>query len=213
MPSFSGMIILGTIVYLLYNRMLWGTGASLQEERWRGTIENLLLTPASRTTMLLAMGCSSLIEGLWWIAGVALLSWLIFGVQLAVADWLAVILALTSTMVALVAVGIFFASFFILTRAAEQLAVGLQAPIRYVSGVAFPVAALPAVAQLFAYILPTTYGIIALRGALIQHLTLLDLLWLMAPLYGFAIVLTLLARYLWRVVEARAKRTGDLYKT
>jgi len=210
--SFSGMVILGTIVYLLYNRMLWGTGDSLQEERWRGTLENLLLTPATRTTILLATGCGSVVEGSWWIAGVFLLSWLIFGVKLVVVDWLAVIVTLTSVMVGLIAVGVFFASFFLLTRAADQFAASLQAPIRYLSGVAFPVAALPAIAQLFAYILPVTYGIEALRGALIQGNALDNLLGALLPLYLFTASLTILGHYIIRIVEARAKRTGDLYK-
>ncbi len=169
--SFSGMIILGTVVYLLYNRMLWGTGASLQEERFNGTIESLFLTPANRMTMLLASGFSSLVEGSLWIVGVFLLSWGIFGVQPAIADWAAVVIAIVSTMIALVAVGVFFASFFVLTRAADQFATSLQAPIRYASGVAFPVAALPAIFQLFAYILPVTYGIDALRRTVVQQET------------------------------------------
>ena len=37
--TLSGMIIVGTVVYLLYNRLLWSTGNSLQTERWMGTID------------------------------------------------------------------------------------------------------------------------------------------------------------------------------
>ncbi|OLC64262.1 hypothetical protein AUH73_00350 [archaeon 13_1_40CM_4_53_4] len=210
--SFSGMIILGTVVYLLYNRMLWGTGASLQEERFNGTIEALLLTPANRMTILLASGFSSLLEGAWWIVGVFLLSWIIFGVQPAVSDWGAVIVALLSTMIALVAVGVFFASFFVLTRAADQLATSLQAPIRYASGVAFPVAALPVVFQLLAYILPVTYGIEALRSTVVQQGTLAGLVWVLGPLYIFTFVLIVTGHFVLRRVEAQAKRTGSLYK-
>jgi len=210
--SFSGMIILGTIVYLLYNRMLWGTGASLQEERFNGTIESLFLTPANRMTILLASGFSSLLEGAWWIVGVFLLSWVIFGVQPAIADWSAVIIALISTMIALVAVGVFFASFFVLTRAADQLATSLQAPIRYASGVAFPVAALPAVFQLFAYILPVTYGINALRSTVIQEGTLISLFGTLAPLYLFTAILIIAGHFMLKRVEAQAKRNGSLYK-
>ncbi len=210
--SFSGMIILGTIVYLLYNRMLWGTGATLQEERFNGTIESLFLSPANRMTVLLASGFSSLLEGAWWIAGVFLLSWAIFGIQAAIADWLAVVIALVSTMVALVAVGVFFASFFVLTRAADQVATSLQAPIRYLSGVAFPVAALPAVFQLFAYILPVTYGIDALRRTVVQQGTLTDLLGTLAPLYIFTVLLFLAGHLVLKRVEVQAKRNGSLYK-
>ena len=211
-PNFSGMIILGTIVYLLYNRMLWGTGASLQEERFSGTIESLFLTPANRTTMLFAFGFSSLLEGAWWIVGVFVLSWAIFGLQPAIADWAAVAIALVSTMMALVAVGVFFASFFVLTRASDQLATSLMAPIRYASGVAFPISALPAVFQLFAYILPVTYGINALRTTVIQQGTTISLIGTLVPLYLVTVVLIVVGHFTLKSVEAQAKKSGSLYK-
>src|SRR2546426_4558324 len=189
-----------------------GNRSILQEERFNGTIESLFLTPANRMTILLASGFSSLLEGAWWIVGVFLLSWVIFGVQPAIADWGAVIIALISTMIALVAVGVFFASFFVLTRAADQLATSLQAPIRYASGVAFPVAALPAVFQLFAYILPVTYGIDALRRTVVQQGTLIELAGTLAPLYLFTAILIVAGHFMLRRVEAQAKRNGSLYK-
>ncbi len=184
----------------------------MQEERSNGTIENLFLTPASRITILFASGFSSILEGSWWIAGVFLLSWLAFGIQAEVVDWLAVTIALLSIMIALVSVGVFFASFFILSRAADQVASSLQAPMRYVSGVAFPVAALPAVFQLFAYILPLTYGIEALRKAVIQGSTLGELITTLAPLYILSLVLTIGGSVLLKLVEKQARKTGSLYK-
>jgi len=210
--SFSGMIIVGTIVYLLYNRMLWGTGAWLVEERFNGTIESLLLTPSSRLTMLLASGFSSLVEGAWWIVGVFLLSWAIFGVQPAIGDWVAVVIALVSTMIALVAVGVFFASFFVLTRIADQLATSLQAPVRYASGVAFPVAALPAIFQLFGYMLPVTYGIAALRTTVIQHGTLVGLATDLIPLFVLTAILLIVGDLVLKRLELKAKKDGSLYK-
>jgi ABC-2 type transport system permease protein len=209
--SFSGMIILGTIIYLLYNSILWGAGTSLQQERWQGTIEPLLLTPANRMTILLASSFSSLIEGSWWIGTIFIISWLVFRIQVTVADWFAVMLALASTMIALVALGAFLGSFFILVRAADQLAAGLQAPIRYLSGVAFPIAALPSIFQLFAYMLPLTYGIQALRKAVVQHATIGDLAGDMAALYLFTAVFVVMGFLLLKRVEARAKRNGSLY--
>src|SRR2546428_4103226 len=192
--------------------MLWGRGTPLKKKRLTGPIEPLFLPPANRMTVLLASGFSSLLEGAWWIVGLFLLSWVIFGVQPAIADWGAVIIALISTMIALIAVGVFFASFFVLTRAADQLATSLQAPIRYASGVAFPVAALPAVFQLFAYILPVTYGINALRSTVVQEGTLISLVGTLAPLYLFTAILIVAGHFMLKRVEAQAKRNGSLYK-
>ena len=109
-------------------------------------------------TVLFARGVPSLVEGAWWIGCIFVLSWMIFGVEPSISSWLAIIVGILSTMIALISVGVFFASFFVLTRAADQMASALQAPIRFFSGVAFPVSALPQLLQFVAYILPLTYG-------------------------------------------------------
>ncbi len=210
--TLSGMIIVGTVVYLLYNRLLWSTGNSLQQERWMGTIDVLFLTPASRLTMLLANGLSSLVEGAWWIVAIFLLNWFIFGIQLTVTSWPAVAITLVSTMLALVAVGVFFASFFILSRAADQMASSLQAPIRFFSGVAFPVAALPQALQFVSLVIPVTFAISALRATLLSGGGIIDILNQLLPLYLFTAVFLSVGYFLLRIVEKRAKKDGSLYQ-
>ncbi len=210
--TLSGMIIVGTVVYLLYNRLLWSTGNSLQQERWMGTIDVLFLTPASRMTMLLASGLSSLVEGAWWIVAIFLLNWFIFGIQLTVTSWPAVAITFVSTMLALVAVGVFFASFFILSRAADQMASSLQAPIRFFSGVAFPVAALPQALQFVSLVIPVTFAISALRATLLSGGGIVDILDQLLPLYLFTAVFLSVGYFLLRIVEKRAKKDGSLYQ-
>ncbi len=210
--TLSGMIIVGTVVYLLYNRLLWSTGNSLQQERWMGTIDVLFLTPASRMTMLLANGLSSLVEGAWWIVAIFLLNWFIFGIQLTVTSWPAVAITLVSTMLALVAVGVFFASFFILSRAADQMASSLQAPIRFFSGVAFPVAALPQALQFVSLVIPVTFAISALRATLLSGGGIVDILNQLLPLYLFTGVFLSVGYFLLRIVEKKAKKDGSLYQ-
>ena len=209
--NFAGMIIIGTIVYLLYNRLLWGAGVSLQSERWMGTIEALFVTPANRMTVLFACGASSVIEGAWWIGCIFAMSWMIFGVEPSITSWLAIAVGILSTMVALISVGVFFASFFVLTRAADQLASALQAPIRFFSGVVFPVSALPQLLQFISYILPVTYGIQAMRKAVLTGGDVASISFELALLYVFALVLTIAGYFTLRALETQAKRKGTLY--
>lgn len=206
-----GMIVVGTIVYLLYNRLLWGTGVSIQSERWMGTVEVLFLTPTNKMIILLASGLSSLIEASWWIVSIFLSGWAIFGVEPQVSSLPAVIASIISTMAALVSVGVFFAGFFVLTRAADQLASGLQAPIRFFSGVAFPVSALPQMLQYISYMIPVTYGILALRKCVLQACDLTGIWIDLAPLWLMTMVFLILGKVALRIVERRAKKTGTLY--
>lgn len=209
--NFAGMIIVGTIVYLLYNRLLWGTGVSIQSERWMGTIEVLFVTPTNKMTILIASGLSSLIEASWWIVSIFLLSWALFGVQPTIASWFAVFISLVSAMAALVSIGVFFAGFFVLTRAADQLASGLQAPIRFFSGVAFPVSALPQMLQYFSYLLPVTYGISAMRNSILAGGDL-GTIWLeLVSLYIMTAIFLTAGHFTLKVVERQAKKKGTLY--
>jgi len=209
--NFAGMIIVGTVVYLLYNRLLWGTGVSIQSERWMGTIEVLFVTPTNKLTVLIASGLSSLLEASWWIVSIFFLSWAIFGVQPNIASWPCVFISLVSTMAALVSIGVFFAGFFVLTRAADQLASGLQAPVRFFSGVAFPVSALPQMLQYFSYLFPVTYGISAMRKSILTGGNLEAIWFEIVLLYVMTAVFLISGYFTLKAVERQAKKKGTLY--
>jgi len=209
--NFAGMIIVGTIVYLLYNRLLWGTGVSIQSERWMGTIEVLFVTPTNKMIVLIASGLSSLLEASWWIVSIFLLSWALFGVQPTITSWFCVFISLVSTMAALVSIGVFFAGFFVLTRAADQLASGLQAPVRFFSGVAFPVSALPQMLQYFSYLFPVTYGISAMRKSILIGGNI-EAIWLeLVLLYVMTTIFLISGYFTLKAVERQAKKKGTLY--
>lgn len=206
-----GMIVVGTVVYLLYNRLLWGTGVSIQSERWMGTIEVLFLTPTNKMIVLIASGLSSLIEASWWIFSIFFLGWAIFGVQPSITSWPAVFTCVISTMAALLSVGVFFAGFFVLTRAADQLASGLQAPIRFFSGVAFPVSALPQMLQCISYLIPVTYGISALRKCVLLSGDFGSIALDIAPLWFMTMIFLIVGQITLRIVERQTKKKGTLY--
>ena len=208
---FAGYIVVGTIVYLLYNRLLWGTGMSIQHERWMGTIEVLFLTPTNKMTILLASGVSSLVEASWWIACIFFLGGAVFGLQPNITSVPAVLISIVSTMAALIAVGVFFGGFFVLTRAADTLASGLQGPIRFFSGVAFPVTSLPQMLQYVSYLLPVTYGILVMRESILNGANI-STIWLdLLPLYTMAAIFMIAGHVTLKIVERRAKKKGTLY--
>jgi len=114
-------------------------------------------------------------------------------------------------MLALVSVGVFFAGFFVLTRAADQLASGLQAPIRFFSGVAFPVSALPQMLQYISYFIPVTYGIMALRKCALLGGNLGNVWVDIAPLWLMSVIFMVLGQITLKIVEQQAKKKGTLY--
>src|SRR5439155_23439289 len=67
------------------------------------------------------------------------------------------------TLTAMVALSLFFAAFYVLTRSAGPLSNAIQTPVRFFAGTSFPVSALPGFLQAVSFALPMTYGMIATR--------------------------------------------------
>jgi ABC-2 type transport system permease protein len=114
-------------------------------------------------------------------------------------------------MMALVAIGMFFAGFFVLTRAAYRMAEGLQAPIRFFSGVTFPVSALPQLLQYISYVIPVTYGIMTLRTSLLNGGAIESVWQQLLALYAMTAIFLTLAYFFLKTVEHQTKKKGTLY--
>jgi ABC-2 type transport system permease protein len=208
--NFVGFIMIGTIVYLLYRSLLWGAGMSMERERWQGTLEMLFLAPVSRITILIAAGISSMITSSWWLIYILVVGWFLSPFTFNVSNWFVVVLCFGAVIMALVALGIFFASFFILTRAADQLATALQSPIRFFTGVATPVAALPSALQAISYAVPVTWGIAAVRIATLAGGDITVIIPDLLALLALTFILILMGYYTVGRLERSAKRVGTL---
>jgi len=210
LSDYKAMVIIGTLVYLFYNRLLWGTGRAIQRERRTGTLELLFLTPVNRVTLLIASGLASVIEASWWIGTIFGVSLLFFGFTLTLENLSVFTLVLALTILVIMTMGMFFAGLFVLSRSTDVLTIGLQAPFRFFSGVAFPVQSLPFLLQYVSYALPLTYAIDALRRTIATP-TPSPISYDILVLCVFALTFAVLARVLISRVERQAKLKGDLY--
>jgi ABC-2 type transport system permease protein len=209
--SFTGFLILGQTVFSFFMGINWRGGMAIQRERWQGTLEMVLLAPISRVAFILGESLFGLVDSGWTVFLAMVLAMLLFGVDFHVADPLAAVVVVALTLLAMVALGLFFAGFYVLTRAAGPLSQAIQAPVRFLAGVQFPVQALPFALQSVAYALPVTYGLFAVRRVLLSGEgldTLGDpLLALVAMSAGFALA----GAWLIRAMEDRAKRNGTIH--
>ena len=77
-------------------------------------------------------------------------------------------------------------------------------------GITFPVAMLPAWAQLGAALLPPTYIVADIRAVLLRGLGLADVAGDVLITLALTVVIAFLAVFLFRALEASARRTGTL---
>ncbi|MGQ0535867.1 MAG: ABC transporter permease [Methanobacteriota archaeon] len=209
--SFTGFLILGQTVFSFFMGMNWRGGMAIQRERWYGTLEMVLLAPTSRVAFVLGESLFGLIDSGWTVFLAMVLALWFFGADVDVAHPGAALLVVLLTLAAMTALGLFFAGFYMLTRAAGPLSQAVQAPVRFFSGTQFPIAALPVALQSVSYAIPVTYGLLALRQTLLLGRGLEALAEEIAALVLMTVAFTLAGAWLIGRMEARAKMHGTLH--
>ncbi|MGQ4891881.1 MAG: ABC transporter permease [Candidatus Njordarchaeia archaeon] len=210
--DFVGFITIGMLGLDMASQTLWGFGLGLRREQMRGTLLSLYASPSSRIAILLGMALEGILEII--IDAVIIFSYafLFFNFNIFIADPLAVILVLSLTFFSLLGFGLIFAAVTMIVKEPNALINVIQ-PILYIfAGVFFPTKVLPPAGQLISKAIPLTYALDAMRKAMIQGYTTLQLIQDMAILGAFGLILTFIGVFVLNLLEKRAMVTGSLAK-
>lgn len=210
-PDFVGFLIIGQTVFSLFTNLNWRGGMAIQRERWTGTLEIVMLAPTSRVAFILGECVFGLIDGGWTVLLAVVVAGFAFGADFHVADPLLAVTTIVLTLAAMVALSVFFAAFYMLTRSAGTLSFAIQTPIRFFTGSNFPVGALPRLAQAVSFAIPMTYGLIATRAAFLGTASWSSLSGTLLALVGFAAAFWILGVLLLARMERVAKERGTLH--
>jgi ABC-2 type transport system permease protein len=168
-PEFGGaglvdVLVPGYLVYVMATSAIMGLAENLADQRDRGILRRLRISPLRPWQILgahalthLAMSAAGAIVFV--VVGVAA-----FGLRLPAA-WLPTLLALVLAAVSTVATGFLLGSVLPTVRTTQAVAAALYFPAIFVSGALFPREALPELAQRIGDVLPMTYAVRALREA------------------------------------------------
>ena len=119
-------------------------------------------------------------------------------------------IAIILTLLSVSALGLIFASAFVLSRYAQVFTNGLEFPIYVISGSMFPIALLPFWVHPAAYALGPTWGIEAIRLAAAEH-AIPEVFWVnLGVMLVITLVYGVLAGFLFRKVEVKSRRDGSL---
>lgn len=182
---------------------------TLREEMLRGTIEPLLVTATSTPLVLLGPSIWLLIEGTL-LALVQLAMGTLLGADFSRANWPAAIFVTLVSLSSLLSYGILSAAFTIVFKRADPVNWLIGLLVHVFSGVFFPITILPPWLRVISYLLPFTYALNALRGALMRGSGLAQLAPDILVLLGFTAVLLPIALWSLRVAIQHLKRTGEL---
>lgn len=206
----AGFVFVGFAMYMWLSSLLWGPGTALRTEQVRGSLEAVFLTPASRLVPLFGPPAAHLIPtfGSFAVMGVAL--WLMFGVALSLEAILKTLVVVAFGIPAMYGIGAIFASGVLRFGEVGPIVQLVRGTFVLACGITFPVAMLPAWAQLAAITMPPTYIVSDIRQVLLGGRSLQDVAPDLALLAAFGALLCLLGVAAFRQTERAAKRTGML---
>lgn len=201
---FQGSLLL----FVFIRATLGGPLEAVSNDLYNGTLEFLYSNPASRYAYYVGTVVAKML-----VSSVVFLPLYLFLVLYAKASAFHMLMVLAAgavVLVALTALGIMIALLALLWRQVGALVTVLSILFEMLSGAYLPITAYPAAAQLVAYFLPYTWGYDLIRYYSFngQWQPLLPVWQEWSILLLFAIVFTLLSRYLLTRAEIRAKRAG-----
>lgn len=182
---------------------------TLREEMLMGTLEPILVTATPTTVSLIGPSFWALIEGTVLMFMQLFIGWLL-GVDYSQANWVSTFVVLLVSIGTITCFGILAASFTIIFKRGDPVSWAVNSVAYVLSGVYFPITVLPSGLRFFAYLLPPTYTLRALRGALLQGQSVTQLLPDILALLGFTAVLLPLSIVAMRYAVSYLKQTGNL---
>ncbi len=185
-------IVPGIIGVLLSVTMIIVASISLVRERERGTLEQLIVTPISKTGLMMGKILPFLLVGYVQITVILILGWVLFDVPIRGSVPTLYLVALPFVL-ASVAIGLFVSTVVQNQAQAMQLGFLFLLPNILLSGFMFPREAMPEPAQWLGAALPLTYFLRVLRGILLRGVGLESLWREGLVLVGFSVGLIALS--------------------
>ena len=211
-PGHAIFVVVGSGMTGLWTTLLFNGGHSITGERWTGTLEPLVASPASLRLIVYGKVLANVTQSLLSMAGCYTLISLILGYPLTlVHPWLFFI-SLLFTVFALVSFGLIIASFFILVPDFARMVNTLEFPVYILCGFLFPIVLLPGWTTPLSYILSPYWAALALHGASQGTLSPEQIWGVLGLLVLFSLIYIFASGRLYRVIlrKARADATLDI---
>lgn len=164
------------------------TSVSFLRERSQGTIERLMVSPLSKSELVLGYVLGFLLFAM--VQSLLILLFVVYVLRVHYSGNLGLIFLVTLTLtIGGVNMGIFVSAFARNELQVIQFIPLLLVPQILLGGLFFPVATLPVVLKQLAYVLPLTYANFALKDVMIRGLGIVDIWRDLAVLVAFAVLM------------------------
>jgi len=204
--------ILGGGMMGMWGNTLYSSGYSIQFDRWNGTLEAVLATPAPLVWIIAGRSLWNALIGIINAVFIFVIAVFWFQVPLNLSDPPLFFLALFVTLLSLAALGIVFSSAFVLSKNASILTNGLEFPIYVGTGTMFPIAMLPAWSGPLSLSLAPSWGIDAMRYSALSGYAGLEVGYWgdIVIMIVLGLVYVIVAYFLFQKIEEMVRVKGDI---
>ena len=151
--------VVGNSFLLCTYQCLFALGHTFSSERFNGRLRTLIVAPHHKLAVSLEKSFFYIFEGLVTSAFGLLCGSLIFGISFAGVDMLLFVTVLVSGMIAAMGFGLFLSAFGLVSDSMHLILNVVYSAMLILCGANFPIADLPAPAQVLSYMLPLTRSI------------------------------------------------------
>jgi ABC-2 type transport system permease protein len=182
---------------------------SVRDEQMMGTLEAMLVTPTSTSSIIALSSLWSFIFASFRVL-VYLLIGVLLGVNMTDANIAGALVILVLTIMCFSGIGILSASFIMVFKRGDPINMLLMGTSELFGGVLFPIEVLPAWLQTISHLLPMTYAVNGMRHALLQGYSLQELAPEILTLALFSLILLPISLVVFDRAVMRVKAYGGL---
>ena len=198
----------GASVMGVWSAVATTAATSLQSERRQGTLELLVASPTPLPLIVVPITLSMATIGLYSLVATLLWGRFAFGINVSLLHPLAFAVACVVTALSVSVLGFVLAVTAVRYRSAWALGTALELPIWLICGFLVPLSILPHWVRPISWLIPTTWGVSAVKSAALGGTPWRDIAICLAVAAVYAAIGTLLARRL--VDSARTNATLSL---
>ena len=210
--NYFSFVLLGIAFFGYMTTSLYGLGSAIQRSQTTGTLEALLTTRTSISTIVVS---STLYNYIWTSISVLIylaLGIFLFKINIFLAGIFPALLVLVLSIVSFSCIGILSAAFLLIFKKGDPIT-GLFVSVSFLfGGVYYPITIFPSWLKKLAFLIPLTHSLEGMRLPLLKGCTLYDIRLNVLFLFLFSAVMLPISIFVFKYAIRKAKIEGSLTK-
>jgi len=204
-------IVLGSLLWMMAAVIMWDVGLLLNNERWRGTLEQNAMAPVSFVSLAVGFTIADILfTSPVFIIGVA--SGLFIGGAFSLVSFFQISLLFIIGLLPLYGMGLFFGALSFRSKRSYSVVGMLNTTLAILSGSLYPITILPIWLQSISNLIPLTHATILVRTFSLLPQFFLSESWRLLVLTFMMIVYPLIGILVFNITDKQARKKGDFAK-